>query len=132
MIRKARLLQILASFGIIAALLLPGISGLAATTLPFIDHFDSTQSITIAWPDTTVHTSSLVDPNVLGGERDIIAQLVGGTSAQALRVDSNLGGDSVLSYSSDTNIRGKATLQWDGPGGATFNPTGLGGVDLTM
>ncbi|HEX7973184.1 MAG TPA: GEVED domain-containing protein, partial [Anaerolineales bacterium] len=126
------MLQIIASFGIIAALVLPGIAALAAPPLPIIDHFDSTQSVTIAWPDQTEHTSSVADPNVLGGERDIIASLVGGTSAQSLRVDSNLGGDSVFSYSSDTNIRGKATLQWDGAGGATFNPTGLGGVDLTM
>jgi hypothetical protein len=112
-------------------------TGVALAAKTNIDHFDTTQTISIVMPvplPTTV-VDSIADALVLGGERDVIATMTSGVNAtDRLKVDVNPGGNSYFTYSSDVTINGTAEIQWDGSADATksnLDYTGLGGIDLT-
>jgi uncharacterized repeat protein (TIGR01451 family) len=119
----------------------PGIAVLAALlAAPFpaaaqilIDSFSTNQSaLTLTYPPAgTTASSSVSGAGILGGERDLSINLTGGVIAgntMSATVSSGF-----YSYSQDATIAGTGTIQWDGAdGSATLNPTGLGGVDLTM
>ncbi|HNT75904.1 MAG TPA: Ig-like domain-containing protein [Anaerolineae bacterium] len=90
-----------------------------------VDDWETTQSLTLTVPGVV---SSTVDGAViLGGERDLRVELIAGS---AVTVET-AGGD--LHYTADTGAWASALVVWDGDDDdpAAFDPTGLGGVDLT-
>ncbi|MCP4190626.1 MAG: hypothetical protein GY768_08350 [Planctomycetaceae bacterium] len=114
----------------------PGeVSGLLA---PFqssltIDEFDNHQTVH-ANPITPAATSSLNDPgsSVLGYERDIYVELLGGIGEVSLR--SKAFGVNVSQYDTSSGVQGRGVITWDGiDGSGSLKPSlGLGNIDLTM
>jgi uncharacterized repeat protein (TIGR01451 family) len=99
-----------------------------------IDEFSTDQAtLTLTYPaDLGLTAESVVSgAGILGGERDIQVELIGGA----------VGGNSVsagvatdyFSYGQDPTLTASGLLQWDGPDGdaTTLDPLGLGGIDLT-
>ncbi len=86
---------------------------LAATTV--IDHFDELQELELVCSDPLPApvVDSVTPANVLGNERDVIAQILTCSSGR-LFVNVNLDGDSLYDYSSDSNVQGYSEIQWDG------------------
>jgi uncharacterized repeat protein (TIGR01451 family) len=105
----------------------------AGTEGVLIDHFEDEQLLTAQLPPdgTAQVNSSVVAPGAVGGHRQVVVQVVSGTSTAIVAVDAN--GNSLFSYAEGPATRGIATAFWDGVAGdhATVHPTGLGGVDLT-
>jgi large repetitive protein len=98
-----------------------------------IDSFDNNQVVK-ANPMTPMATSTLNDPmsTVLGHERDMYVQLVGGIGEVALRA--NAFGVTVLQYDTTSGVVGKAIVTWDGID-MSASPTpalNLGDIDLTQ
>ena len=92
-----------------------------------IDNFDVTQSITA--PPTTFGFVNGATSSIIGGQRDVtVSRSSGFAFAQ---FTSNLV-PSVLLFSTDFGTSGLAVIQYDGADNSSaFNPTGLGGVDVT-
>ena len=112
-----------------AALLWQFQQALAAPVV--IDDFDTgtlQEHVLFCCSDTANSTNS--NAGSLGGERDMVATLLGGTSGvQVAAADPSL---STLDHYQSPSVTGQLTVTWDGPDGAsTLNPTGLGGVDFT-
>jgi uncharacterized repeat protein (TIGR01451 family) len=98
-----------------------------------IDDFSTNQAaLTLTYPPAgTSASSSVSDAGILGGERDMEIDLTGGVIAG--NTVSGTVSSGFFSYSQDATITGLGKLQWDGTDGSpSLNPTGLGGVDLTV
>ncbi len=98
-----------------------------------IDSFTTNQSsLTLTFPPAgTTASSSVSGGGVLGTERDIQVNLTAGVIAG--NTMSAVVSSGFFSYSQDATITGNSVTQWDGADGSpTLNPTGLGGIDLTV
>ncbi len=96
-----------------------------------IDSFDNGKQKIEADSDIAMSASgSTSAAGILGGERDLSAQLSSTTGAMTLSV--NRFNRQVLEFSSTFEASGTNTITWDGSDNSSvLNPTGLGGVDLT-
>lgn len=108
-----------------AAMALP-LAASAATVV--IDDFNTQQVVA----DNPVEpnfpsASEQADANVLGGYRELVVETFrsGGPFATALETDT--GGDGLLSFSNQSLQQGEGTVTYDGEGSS-----GLGGLDLAM
>jgi hypothetical protein len=114
------------------AVLLAGSFARAATIT--VDEFSAVQFLTVTGPPgpPVLASSTVASPGILGGAREGFLQALGGLDAQtAQAVAFDLGGGiNSLFYSQDSTIFSTYTATYDG-GGPGFNPTGLGGFDLT-
>jgi uncharacterized repeat protein (TIGR01451 family) len=114
-----------------SSLLLSTATGAVAQPI-VIDTFSTNQaSLQLDFPPAgTNATSSVAGAGILGSERDMEIDLIGGVIA-------GNGMDAVVSsgfysYSQDATIQGAGRIEWDGADGSpALNPTGLGGIDLT-
>jgi uncharacterized repeat protein (TIGR01451 family) len=107
------------------------VMGVAGTN---IDTFDTT-----AHTATAVSTGPLTDSSVaatvvgeaLGGERDLFVSVTSG--AGMVQLDADAFNQNVLEFMASATANGERRITWDGVDGdgATLDPTGLGGVDLT-
>lgn len=69
-------------------------------------------------------------PSIIGGYRDIIANLTASDGVGTPTATAEVGGGG-YSFSTSSGDIGIGTIQWDGQdGSAALDPTGLGGVDL--
>ena len=99
-----------------------------------IDPFNSYQSLSTAGPPAGVKTafSSISDPVVLGGERDVWLSRNSANSG-SVSVDVNGSFTGALAYASSPATTGNAVISYDGADGVSgLNYTGLGGIDLTQ
>ena len=96
-----------------------------------IDEFTSMQKVEAEPPLPASHPSTLIDPTVLGNERDMYVELTAGTDI--FSSVSLVSGGGLLRLASDTTVTGNAKIVWDGADGSatSVNPTGLGGVDFS-
>jgi len=96
-----------------------------------IDGFDSTQIVEAAPPLPASEPSTLLDPNVVGGERDLFVELTDGTDVFSSVSLISAGG--MLRLASDSTVTGNAKVVWDGQddSATSVDPTGLGGFDFT-
>jgi uncharacterized repeat protein (TIGR01451 family) len=98
-----------------------------------IDTYTTDQGpLTLTFPPAgSTAGSSASGAGVLGGERDLLISLNAGVIAgNSLNANINSGS---FSHSQDSTIAGSSLVQWDGAdGSSTLNPTGLGGLDLTV
>ena len=74
--------------------------------------------------------------SIIGGQRDLGAnKLSGGSSDDGTKIGVVTDGSkSYLSFSNDAGVSGEGMVAWDGQDDndwTTFDPTGLGGIDLT-
>ena len=104
----------------------------AGTAVQVIDPFDTTAQSVTANSGTTTANSSVLAPEVVGGERDIRAVFTSGSQNLELAI---IPGISTLAFTSGLNVLGSARLQYDGvdntvSNGANLNATGLGGITL--
>ncbi|MBX3413735.1 MAG: hypothetical protein KF708_13675 [Pirellulales bacterium] len=113
--------------GIFAVVLVAGTAQGAG--LVSIDSFDVNQ-FDQAFGPASSSSSSASGSGILGGTREVTAATTAGLPFQRLQAESNLGNASFFSHSQDSTIIGSTTITYDG-GGVGFNPTGLGGVDIT-
>ncbi|MBX3413736.1 MAG: hypothetical protein KF708_13680 [Pirellulales bacterium] len=99
-----------------------------------IDEFNANQSV-VTGPGASPKSASgsLADAGILGGERDAVLSVLSGLGAQGAQAIVYDGiGTGKLYYSQDSSVVSNLVLTYDGTnGGAGFNPTGLGGYDLT-
>ena len=96
-----------------------------------IDGFTSFQFVQATPPLPSSDLDSLIDINVLGGERDMYVKLDSAENpVSSVSLASNNG---KLYFASGSGVTGTAKIVWDGvdSNGQLVNPTGLGGVDLT-
>ena len=90
---KNRIHLVLLSVGVSLALLMfVFATAKADITINIIDHFDTSQTVTAIGPNGT-DANSLVDPNVLGGERDVQVQVTAGAPTDNINVTTNSGGN---------------------------------------
>ncbi|MCC6491944.1 MAG: DUF11 domain-containing protein [Pirellulales bacterium] len=98
---------------------------------PAIDDFNSTQVAEAAPPLPSSESSTLIDDNVMGNERDLFVELTNGTDIWSSV--SLISGGGYLRLASGSMVQGNAKVVWDGQDGsaAAINHTGLGGLDFT-
>jgi hypothetical protein len=121
--------------GVLGCLLMLMVVGSAqALLIDAFSHPPLSQNISAPGPAGSASSSVAGLANVLGGERDMRIQVTAGTAQNSLDLSANSGGNSLLSHSQGSDIKGHSTLEWDGADGdpLNLNPTGLGGVDLTV
>jgi hypothetical protein len=94
-----------------------------------VDSFDVNQFDQAFGPVNTT-SSSASGAGILGGTRDMTLNTTSGFPFQRLQGESNLGNTGVFSHSQDSTIIGSTLLEYDG-GAVGFNPSGLGGIDVT-
>ncbi len=97
-----------------------------------IDHFTSSQTVTVSGAGTNPVTASgqLDDTNILGGERDILVTRTGGSGI--VEAYSNVATSSYLTHGQGAGTLGSTLLTYDGNDSSnSLNPTGLNGKDLT-
>jgi len=104
----------------------------AGTAVQVIDPFNSTAQTVTANSGATTVNSSVLAPEVVGGERDIRAVFTSGSQNLELAI---IPGISTLAFTSGLNVLGSARLQYDGvdnsvSNGANLDATGLGGITL--
>ncbi len=99
---------------------------------PAIDGFTTTQVVEATPPLPASALASLLDPAVLGGERDLFVELTNSTNPISSVALASSGGK--LYFASGSDVTGVAKVVWDGVdgNGQLVNPTGLGGIDLTQ
>lgn len=99
---------------------------------PTIDGFDSFQAVVASPPPISDDASTLSDASVLGGERDVYVQLTESTNPISAISLAASGGN--LYVASGPGATGNVKVVWDGVDGnaRAVNPTGLGGIDLTV
>ncbi|MCP4658271.1 MAG: hypothetical protein GY856_22895, partial [bacterium] len=121
--------------GILAVLLLSLAAGHVAQAQPItIDDFTTNQGpLTLTAPGQVGSTlpDTVSGGGILSSERDIeVALLGGGFNTVEVQVLNGFG----CSHSQGVSVTATATLVWDGADGnaAVIDPTGLGGVDLTV
>lgn len=123
------------AWGLLAAVFLAALlawPSAGAAQPVIVDDFTTNQAaLTLTFPPAGTTASSSVAGSMLGGERDNVINLTAGVIAgnQMTAVVSS----GFFSYSQDATIAGNGEIQWDGTDtSATLNPTGLGGIDLTV
>jgi uncharacterized repeat protein (TIGR01451 family) len=99
-----------------------------------VDEFSTDQAtLTLTYPGDLGGTAESVisGAGILGGERDIQIELIGGT-INGNTVSAGAASDT-FSYAQGPTINASGLIQWDGTDGdaTTLDPTGLGGLDLT-
>ncbi|MCX7423126.1 MAG: hypothetical protein NT013_26815 [Planctomycetia bacterium] len=96
-----------------------------------IDNFSTTTQVTAATTTVRSRSSAMLAPEAIGGERDFAIQLTSTTGSVALAANDVTPG--VLEFTASSVANGIREVIWDGidGNGATLNPTGLGGIDLT-
>jgi hypothetical protein len=94
-----------------------------------VDSFDVNQFDQVFGPANT-NTTSASGAGILGGTRDMTVTTTAGLPFQRLQAEANLGSTGFFSHSQDSTIIGSTLLEYDG-GSVGFNPTGLGGIDVT-
>jgi len=99
---------------------------------PTIDGFTTTQVVQAFPPLPSSEPSQMADPDVLGGERDIWVELTESTNPVSSVALASSNGH--LYLASGPGTTGNAKVVWDGVDSTAqlVNPTGLGGVDLTV
>ena len=97
-----------------------------------IDGFDSEQVVEARPPMPSSTPSSVVDAQVVGGERDMYVEITAGTDKYSYV--SLISADGFLRLASGSMVTGNARLVWDGidGSGTALNPTGLGGQNFTV
>ena len=96
-----------------------------------IDDFSTTTQVTTATTTVRSRSSAVLAPEAIGGERDFLVQITSPTGSIALAANDVT--PDVLEFTASSVANGTREVIWDGVdgNGATLNPTGLGGVDLT-
>lgn len=96
-----------------------------------VDGFDAGSQLLSAPCCAGYDSSTASDASILGGERDIEAQVTGGVFG-SLDVFAGPSGN-VFGHNQSSFLTGWSRIVWDGSDGdaATIDTTGLGGVDLT-
>ncbi len=97
-----------------------------ATTL--IDDFSGNSGPTVdEFPSGTPATEDFAAGGAIGGNREFTAEFLSGPSGEevSIRTDTN-----ALLVNPDVQSIGQYSVVWDGAAGG-FDPTGLGGIDLT-
>ncbi len=99
---------------------------------PTIDGFTTLQVVEASPPLPSSAPSQLLDPAVLGGQRDIWVELTESTNPISSVALASSGGNLYLASGPGTS--GNAKVVWDGVDSSALivNPTGLGGIDLTQ
>jgi hypothetical protein len=92
--------------------LIPVGAVLAVATV--IDHFDTTQTLTLTWGGTTSGSNAAADLATLGGERDFVGNMIVGQSGQTLVMQSNNADDSLLNIQAGSSVAYWAEVQYDG------------------
>ena len=114
-------------------LLLVGLSSSAQAILT-IDDFDTFSFLTVSGPPAgpMSNFASYTTAQALGGERDaMISRLSSNSGAVSMDISGSVA--SQLSYASAPFTSGSLFLSYDGVDGVSaFNPTGLGGIDITQ
>jgi uncharacterized repeat protein (TIGR01451 family) len=97
-----------------------------------IDSFDSTQVVDVSPPLPASTPSTLNDPDVMGGERDMFVELTEGSDIWSSV--SLISAQGYMRLASGSLVSGNAKIVWDGQDGSatSVNPTGLGGLDFTQ
>ena len=98
---------------------------------PTIDGFTTLQVVEASPPPVSSEANALVDPAVLGGERDLYVQLTESNNPISSVSLAASGGN--LYVASGPGATGNVKIVWDGTDGdaRNTNATGLGGIDLT-
>ena len=98
---------------------------------PTIDGFTTAQKAEAIPPLPSSQPSTLNDPAVMGGERDLFVELTSGSDI--FSSVSLISGGGLLRLASDTTVAGNAKIVWDGQDSNAIgvDPIGLGGVDFT-
>jgi len=96
-----------------------------------IDSFDTFQEVIADSSNGRFDSSAIAAAEAIGGERDMMVDLTSTLGLLQLRV--NHDGGLLLQYDSSAIAMGRRLVSWDGADGdgATLDPTGLGGMDLT-
>ena len=96
-----------------------------------IDTFDVATQSASATSTQPSASSSVAAPEAIGGERDLFVQLTSPAGRLETVVnETTIGQIDFGSLGSSTGVR---RVVWDGPDGSSnLNPTGLGGMDLTV
>lgn len=96
-----------------------------------IDGFLSDQFVEAAPPMPASDGSAVIDPAVVGGQRDMFVEITAGNDKYS-RVSLASGGG-LLRLGSDSTVTGNAKLVWDGIDSSptAINYTGLGGLNLS-
>jgi len=107
----------------------------AGTIVTDIDTFNqTTQQVTDNTNDGVPVLSSVLAPEVIGGERDLFVNMTSNTGVVQFSVnDTTLGLPGFLVFGSTGQGDGERRISWDGIDGnaAVINDTGLGSLDLT-
>ena len=113
----------------------PGAGAAWGGGCPTIDEFQSQSSVIIAGPGgPDSGSTTTADDNVIGGERDIEVEILNppaGVQTVQAGTDPSDGRFFFGGISGQYSLR--SCITWDGTdgAGATLDPTGLGGIDLT-
>lgn len=96
-----------------------------------IDDFSTTTQVTTATTTNRTQFSAMLASEAIGGERDFAIQLTSPTGSVALAANDVT--PDVLEFTASSVANGTRDVIWDGidSDGATLNPTGLGGIDIT-
>ena len=124
---RAGALVAAANFAALALILAGGEFSLTAQTV--IDDFQQNQATLVRTnPGTNFST---VTGTLLGGERDIKLAVSGASGGSSMSIGVELGR---FRFQRSSIVFGSAEIVWDGSDGdaSSLNPTGLGGVDLTV
>ena len=107
----------------------------AGTIVTGIDTFNqTTQQVTDTTNDGVPVVSSVLAPEVIGGERDLFVNLTSNTGQVQFSVnDTTLGLPGLLVFGSTGQGDGERRVSWDGvdSDATVINDTGLGSIDLT-
>ena len=115
------------------ALILLALSPIAWADL-MIDDFSASQYFSVSGAPSGYKSAfnSVADLAILGGERDAFLERTS-TNSGSISMDVNGSFTDAMAYASSPATSGRAIITYDGTDGSSaFNPTGLGGVDLTL
>lgn len=113
-------------FGAIAT----GLAAATANASILIDSFETTQTCLANSASPNV-SNTVNGAGIIGSEREMFADwIMGANDVQEIANSSN---DGYLNFNLGADTAGMGKIVWDGPDNNTgvFDPTGLGGVDLT-
>jgi len=109
--------------------------GAALAIANVIDHFDTTQTLTLTYSSMVSGSNAVADTSVPGGERDFVGNITIGQNGQTLVMQSNNANDSLFTIASGNSVAGWSEIQYDG---SADNPksdidyTGLGSQNLNL
>ncbi len=130
---SVRLVRLLTIVALLAMMLFAGVPLASAAPIEVDDFNQITDSLLVAaTPSTSPQFGSTVHGSILGGERDVQVIVTAGGSLDTIVVNPS-DSSGYYSHSQVSSLRGRSIITWDGiDGSATVNPTGLGGIDLTL